>query len=165
MHWFVLAVNPDPWAIGPLGVGKKGGKYYPYVGRNNQLRDYQEAVREALSEIEMLSKNSLYSLTFYFWRRLDEHQDGKKHQADVTNLQKALEDALQGVLFDNDRDVREVRSVIIEQSATADPCIVIKAELWEGHDPSEIPDYVWEQIDRVDMPTIFDNTWMGPDNG
>lgn len=164
MHWFILALNPDPWAIGPLGVGKKSGKFYPYVGRNNQLHDYQQAVKEELSEVTVQLPPGKYSLTFYFWRRLDEHEAGKKHQADATNLQKALEDALQGVLFDNDRDVRDVRSVIVEQSTTVEPCIVIKAEPWQGHDPSEIPDYVWEQIDRVELPKLFENNvWMGPD--
>ena len=161
-QWFVLAVNPDPWAIGPVGVGRKNGKMYPYVGRNNQLHDYQQAVKEALTDIEPLSAGE-YDLRFYFWRRLDEHASGKKHYADATNLQKSTEDALQGVLFDNDRLVRRVGSEIVEQSATAEPCIVIAAELYVGNDPREIPEHIWEQIDRVDSPPLFDNTWGGPD--
>lgn len=159
--WFALDVNPDPWAIGPLGVGKRNGKYYPYVGRNTQLAAYKEAVKELLGEVPMLPPAE-YSLTFYFWRRLDEHASGKKHVADATNLQKATEDALQGILFDNDRDVRDVRSVVVEQGPETRPFVVIQADLWPGLDPTEIPSHVWEQIDKAETPTLFDNTWQGP---
>jgi Holliday junction resolvase RusA-like endonuclease len=155
-HWFVLAVNPDPWAIGPLGVGKRNGKYFPYVGRNNQLHSYKEAIASELAE-------GTYDLSFYFWRRLDEHASGRKHVADATNLQKATEDALQGILFDNDRDVHRITSTIVEQSDITVPRVVISAQLWVGLDPVEIPNHVWEQIDRSDTPDLFNNVWKGPE--
>lgn len=161
IHWFVLAVNPDPWAIGPLGVGKRGGKYFPYVGRNNQLHSYKEAVAAELAEVHPLPEGT-YDLAFYFWRRLDEHASGRKHIADATNLQKATEDALQGILFDNDRDVHRITSTVVEQSDTTKPHVVIRASIWDGLDPTEVPNHVWEQIDRSDAPDLFDNTWGGP---
>jgi hypothetical protein len=71
-----------------------------------------------------------FVLYFYFWRRREEYQtpqarSHRKHEADVTNLQKATEDALQGVLFKNDKDVREVHSVLIAQGPDVEPGVVI----------------------------------------
>lgn len=158
-RWFTLDINPDPWAIGPLGVGRRNGKLYPYVGKNAQMDAYKQAVKELLADVQPLLEGE-YILTFYFWRRLDSHESGRKHQADATNLIKATEDALQGVLFDNDRAVRDVRGVIVEQHAEARPFVVVKAEMWDGFDPTQLPDHVWEQISQIDSPSLdFDNTW------
>jgi hypothetical protein len=165
MRWFVLALNPDPWAIGPLGVGKRGGKYFPYVGRNNQLHSYQQAVKEELEDEPPLRAGT-YDLKFWFWRRLDSHAAGRKNIADATNLQKATEDALQGVLFDNDRDVRHVSSVIVEQSEEAKPLIVIRAMPWPGFENGELPDFVWGDIinaQRTASQPPSNNVWSGPD--
>lgn len=159
IHWFSLDVNPDPWAIGPLGVGRRNGKLYPYVGKNAQMDAYKQTVKELLVDSRPLPEGE-YTLTFYFWRRLDSHESGRKHQADATNLIKATEDALQGMLFDNDRAVRDVRGVIVEQHAEARPFVVVKAEMWEGFDPTQIPDHIWEQISEIDSPSLnFDNDW------
>lgn len=160
-QWFYLDVNPDPWAIGPIGVGRRNGKMYPYVGQNAQLAAYKETVVDQLKDAVPLGPGE-YVLTFYFWRRLDSHESGKKHQADATNLQKSTEDALQGVLIGNDRNVRDIRSVIVEQSSETKPCIVIRADIWDGYDDSEIPDEIWDKIDQVDAPQLFDNEWTGP---
>lgn len=161
--WYVLNINPDPWAIGPLGVGKRNGKFFPYVGRNTQLAAYKEAVRDLMTVYRPLDPGE-YTLTFYFWRRLDSHASGKKHIADATNLQKATEDALQGILFDNDRDVHDVRSVVVEQGSDVRPLVIVRASLWSGLDPNEIPTEIWEQVDKVEQPTLFEdrNTWNGP---
>lgn len=142
--WFVMPVNPDPWAIGPLGVGKKNGKYYPYVGRNVQLASYKEAVRDLMAGVNMLTAGE-YSLTFYFWRRLDGSGKNSKHTADATNLQKATEDALQGVLFDNDRDVRHVESWLMQQSEDAPSVVVLRACLFESLPSPVLPPGVVEQ--------------------
>jgi Holliday junction resolvase RusA-like endonuclease len=162
-RWFVLSINPDPWAIGPLGVGKRNGKMFPYVGRNTQLDSYKQAIKEELREIEPLPQGD-YELNFYFWRRLDEHGSGRKHIADATNMQKATEDALQDVLFDNDRNVRDIRSVVVEQDSDTTPCVVIRARLWQGLNPEEIPEHVWEQVDHTETTPLFDNTWGGPNS-
>jgi hypothetical protein len=44
--WYVVHVNPEPWAVGPLDLGRRGGKVYATMGQNQQLAAYQEAVRE-----------------------------------------------------------------------------------------------------------------------
>ena len=160
--WFYVPLNPDPWAIGPLGVGKRNGKYVPYVGRNIQLDDYKKAVAEELvSQGTELVNYDEYALRFYFWRRLDAHESGRKHQADVTNLQKATEDALQGVLIGNDRNVRSVYSEIVAQGTDVKPGIVINVEHYAStsHLTPEIPDGIWDKVNSTEQDTLFDNTW------
>jgi hypothetical protein len=162
--WFVVPVNPEPWAVGPLGVGRKNGGLYPYMGQNSQLAAFKQAVKESLENVASLPVGE-YQLKFFFWRRLDDYetQSGKRHRkhvVDATNLQKATEDALQGVLIDNDRDVKDIRSVIVEQGADVTPRIVICAEPYEGFNPDAIPQHVWELLDNVEpIPMENDNAW------
>lgn len=119
-QWYILEVNPEPWSVGQIGYARKGGKMTAYMGRNAQLDAYKEAVRE-----ELLTKNPLLlegkiHLQFFFWRRMDDYETAqgkraRKHEADLTNMQKATEDALQGILFKNDKDVISVRAHLVEQ--------------------------------------------------
>lgn len=163
-HWFIIPVNPEPWAVGSLGVGKKGGKPYPYMSPNPQLVAYKQAIVESLEHVAKLPVGE-YSLRFFFWRRLDDYetQSGRRHRkhvADSTNLQKATEDALQGILFDNDRNVRDVRSVVVEQGADVEAKVILYAEVWSGFDPDEIPVHIWDQVDEtpsLELPS--DNSW------
>ena len=155
-YWINLKLNPERWAVGPLTIGRKGGKYFPYMAPNIELQAYQEAAKEALLEkvdrVPLLEPG-FYDLTFYFWRRQESYvkESGRrvtKHAVDDTNLQKALEDACQGVLFDNDRHVRDIRSVLVEQGVGVKSNIVIHAKHWDGLDPTEIPDFMWAEIDE-----------------
>lgn len=159
--WYIIKINPEPWAIGPVSVGRKNGGVFPIVGQNKQLASYQEAVREALSDGLLVDYE--VKITFYFWRRLETYVAKRKvtkHQVDATNLQKGTEDALQGILIFNDRQVRDVRSVIWEQGENVDPMIAIKFEKWWGVDPDELPDTIWDEIKIADTPdTSNDNSW------
>jgi Holliday junction resolvase RusA-like endonuclease len=166
VKWYLIEdVNPQPWAIGPLGVGRRNGGNYPYVAPNKQLTIFQNAVREQLSDFEELPFDGHIELSFYLWRRIETHRaTGRKtsgHQSDATNMQKALEDALQGVLFPNDRAVQCIRTAVVEQSQTTRPRIVIRASQWEGLNPDELPDFIWQEIDRQPVFTSQDNTWGG----
>lgn len=159
--WYVLHLNAEPWAIGPLGVGRKSGGLFPYIGPNQQLVGFQEGVKEDLEGVDPLPEGE-YSLTFYIWRALDTYQNVRKirkHQVDATNIQKGLEDALQGVLFDNDRSVRDVRTVIAEQSAETRPRLLIRASLWEGLDPDEIPEHVWQKAEAPEERRLQTHLW------
>ncbi len=118
-HWFLIDVNPEPWAVGPVGSGRKNGKLYSYVGRNDQLWHFQQAVKEDLGKPGIYFEGKM-ELQFYFWRRRDEYQTyqargHRKHEADLTNLQKATEDALQEILFKNDKDSNDIHSVMVAQ--------------------------------------------------
>jgi Holliday junction resolvase RusA-like endonuclease len=117
-------MNPEPWAVGPVGVGRKGGKIWAYIGRNQGLHSYQQAVKEELEGSEKLD-GSIH-LQFFFWRQVIAAQ--RENYADTTNLQKALEDALQEVLYANDRTVLHTESIIMAQGPDVIGRILISAE-------------------------------------
>lgn len=164
--WFCIGINPEQWRVGPLSVGRRGGKLYPIAGRDQQLAAYQEAVREELGDrFELLT--GPMRIRFYFWRQTEAYErEGKKlrrNEVDATNLQKALEDALQGVLFENDRDTRDIRSVIVEQGQDVIGKILFSIEpLDEPHTigiPDECLDIVMDTDADLTKPQLSDNSW------
>lgn len=128
-------INPEPWTAPSVAIGrKKGGGLYPQVYSSAALKAYQSAIRESLTKAPVEHD---VVLRFYFWRQLPAYDTerarrARKHEADATNLQKALEDALQGYMFKNDRQVQDVRSIIMEQAHGTRPMIVIQMEPWTG---------------------------------
>lgn len=161
MRWIVLHLNPEPWAVGPVQVGRSAGKMHGTIGRNAQLAAFQEAVREELGEQPLLEGK--VALELYFWRRRDAYKTDnekmhRKHEADLTNLQKATEDALQGVLFANDRDVAAVRAVMVEQGPEVESKIVIGIEeiSAELHDSvATLPEEVFYLLDTEQNQPTF----------
>lgn len=165
VYWFHAPINPEPWAIGNISIGKKNGKAHGRMSPNAQLVAYKEAIAEYFASENPLPPGE-YALTFYFFRALDDYETGsgrrhRKHQADATNLQKATEDALQGVLIDNDRNVRDVRSVIVAQGPDVKPGVIIKMSHWEGSDLHEIPTFVMSEYLRSHEHPVEsnDNSW------
>lgn len=158
MHWIALDVNPEPWAIGPVGVARRGGKIQPYVGRNAQLAEYQAAVKEELGEQEMLEGKIV--LRFFFWRNRADYvtpqaRTHRKHEADLTNLQKATEDALQGVLFKNDKDVADIHSTMVAQGPEIRGRIILGIKPYTGADMTDL-----EGLDLEREHSKFsDNSW------
>lgn len=155
-HWYVVRVNPEPWAIGPLGVGRKGGKVWPYVGPNPQLDAYKKAVRAELRSQNPVMVEGEVEVKFWFWRRLDEYQSraGRtlhKHAADATNLQKATEDAIQGILIGNDRYVLAPSSVIMAQDKEVEGMVLICVKEVQNHE-DEIPPHIWDKIQVASEP-------------
>lgn len=156
MRWFTLPLNPEPWKVGPLDLGRKNGHIFPKIGPDAGLVAFQEAVRETIGEQPMLTGHIV--LRFFFWRQQATYQmeNGKRkmrHVADATNLQKALEDALQGVLFPNDREVDDVHSVIVEQGPKVTPLIIIGVDSHD-HEMSdgifELPPIVYSLLAKMD---------------
>jgi len=114
--WYqITGINPEPWTpalIPRRGAPVKGGK----------LEAYQAAIKEELPlQNGHLTQHEGDLMCWFFVYRSSAF--GK--QADATNIQKATEDALQDILFGNDRYNRDVRCVILEQSPTTDPHIYI----------------------------------------
>jgi hypothetical protein len=147
--FFVVGLNPEPWAVGPLGVGRKGKISYPYIGPNQKLQAYQEALREQLEGSDLLEGE--VEITLYIWRKIETMKvyggrDRKAKTSDATNIQKATEDAIQGVLIENDRNVRRITTEIVQQDENAEPCIVISVAPYQGSNPG-FPDEVWHQVD------------------
>lgn len=163
-NWFVLDVNPEPWAIGPISVGRKGGKMFPMVSRNEQLWNYKQAIKEAIGDTHIWIEGDV-ELIMFFWRDRAEYvtpqaRTHRKHQADLTNMFKATEDALQGVLFKNDKDVQMYHAEIVEQGPNVHGRVVIgvreKFQTWL----STLPIDVQQEADGL-SDVSFDNTWGG----
>ena len=136
MRFEILDLNPEPWTSPQVSIGRKGGKAFPRFYSNEQMKNFKEALAEAVRQKlpeDFEPFEIPIGVTFYFWRRLDEYQSpqartARKHEADATNLQKAAEDALQGVLFKNDKDVSVVTSYIMEQAHDTRPAVVVEIE-------------------------------------
>jgi Holliday junction resolvase RusA-like endonuclease len=170
-RWFVLDLNPEPWATGTISTGRRNGKSYGRMAPEPTLVAYQEAAREVLREKIRESDPDLEDscslmvrpvrITFFFWRQIESYVglQGKvntRNVADVTNLQKALEDALQGTVIENDRQVADIRSVLVEQDRNIRGKIVIRVEeivlLSLVDTLKDIPPTVWEQLDEINAP-------------
>lgn len=128
---FDLRINPEPWRIGPVTVARGNGRgMYAKVGRDQQLHAYKQAVAEQLREYHTILLPGLYTARYYFWRKRDiyttPHQmQHRKHEADLTNMVKATEDACQEILFGNDRDCVSHYNIVLEQDADVDPRVVV----------------------------------------
>jgi Holliday junction resolvase RusA-like endonuclease len=150
-YWYVIdGINPVPWTAPSVSVGRKNGKPYPQVYSSSELKNYKEALAEAIRDrypdAEVIEDE--IALRFLFWRRLDSMEGNKRrkgHVADATNLQKAAEDALQGVLFKNDVQVIHAESWVMAQHDAVEPCVVIEL-VWHPARP-EVPTEVQAQID------------------
>lgn len=173
MKWFLLEVNPEPWAIGPVGYSRRGGKMSAYVGRNVQLDSYKEAIREEMTEQwdDAPMIEGKVRLRLLLWRRRDEYKTPqarthRKHEADATNMQKALEDALQGICFANDRDVQDVRTIVVEQGPEVYGHILVGIEPCEGGLDTElgIPDDLFLTAFIGYKPVTFDPNRITTDN-
>lgn len=159
LKWHVLDVNPEPWAIGDVGVSRHGGKLTPFVGRNNQLHTYKQAIADELGDQEWIEGD--VTLRFLFWRNRIEYKTERQsisraHDADATNLQKATEDALQGVLFKNDKSVKDIHSVLVAQGPEVKGKVVIGIERYLDEYPQllqHLPDEVLTEINRLDKQT------------
>lgn len=132
--WFVLPVNPVPWTAPEASVGRKNGGTFVNFYSSQELKNYKEAIAAEVEhqlDEDWAPLEDEIALEFFFYRRLDSQERATKrrsrsHIADATNMQKAVEDALQGVLFVNDSQVVDVRSVIVRQDEDADPCVAVR---------------------------------------
>jgi Holliday junction resolvase RusA-like endonuclease len=168
-QYFVLNVNPEPWAIGPVGYARRNGKMSAYVGQNKQLDAYKQAIKEELGTGHKMLEGPV-DLRFYFWRVRDEYttpqgRAHRKHEADATNMQKATEDALQGVLFANDKDVQHVESWIIAQGPDVEPRVVVGVKRYE--EDYLLPDGVLVALaNQPELPFDDDSmSWSPPEEG
>lgn len=167
-----LRINPEPWAIGNAFVVRGGGKARAAIAPNKTLKAYQEAVRAELAAQGAEMVDGPYVLSFWFWRENVTYTDagGKKrtrNSPDLSNLVKATEDALQGILIDNDRNVVAMRTFLVERGKDVDPKVVIevKQATWDGWEFT-LPEAAREAIDSAEQQhqetldqAQADNTW------
>ena len=119
-----------PWKIGPIGRGK--GKSV-YVAQHEGLRKFQDGVKSQVNEQNPEMVEGPFRMEIFFWRRIEEYETpqsrtARNHEADATNMQKGFEDALHNVLFRNDVETRDIRSVVVEQNMTTDGMIIFSIE-------------------------------------
>lgn len=137
--WYLLdGINAEPWTAPSVSHGRRGGAVTTTVYKNEQLRSFQEAVGEAMERQypDAPKLEGAIELEFYIWRQQAVYQGrrGKvqKHQVDATNLQKALEDALQGYLYGNDREVHAIKTTVMAQGPDVTPRILIGVHTLAG---------------------------------
>lgn len=162
-RWYTLRVNPEPWAVGPLSLLRRGGRLAPTMGRNQQLHMYQQAVAEELANkygtLPGAPLAPCYELDFWFWRNTE-----RANIADATNMQKATEDALQGLLLANDRDVVRVRSRVVAQGPDVAGAVVFRvrwgvARKSDDH-ITEVPTHLLSETTAASTaPKVSDNSW------
>lgn len=174
--WYQFHVNPEPWAVGPISVGRRQSKMVPVVGRNQQMEAYKEAIREEFAQRYPGDRvlPGRYSLDFFFWRRLDSASTGnrRQHQADGTNMMKATEDALQGLVIGNDRDVQRASWAIVSQGPTVAPGVVIRVQ-WGLKEDEALAHLPWAMQGEIlgfnrhlePVPDIEDDNSWPPKEG
>lgn len=162
-QWFVIPVNPYPWKVPPFTPARVGKKLIVKAGRDEGLHSYKQAVKEVLLSQPYEKIEGSVELDFWFYRNIPEytsHQGrrARKHEADTTNLQKATEDALQGILFDNDKDVIKISSMRVEQSPNAKSLVVLCVRPFVDRLPI-FPEDVQYNMSNIlaDVPHVSDN--------
>lgn len=167
---YYLPVNPEPWTVGKAYVRRGGGKSFAAVAPDKTLKTYQEAIRSELLERGAMLLDPPYALEFYFWRQNAQYKSQKgrtmtRNTPDVTNMQKATEDALQDVLIGNDRDVVAVKSALVDVSIDEPGSVAIVVH--ELSDATQIlPVYVTDAIateearqESIVQHATDSNTW------
>jgi hypothetical protein len=104
---------------------------------------YQEALREYMMEtypdLEIIEPGPHgLKVAFFFWRSLN-YGGQRRNPADATNLTKATEDALQGLVYLNDRANRSVCGNVVAQARDIEPLIIVSIERYE-EDPFDSDD-------------------------
>ena len=142
-QYAVWGINPEPWRT--PGIPKRG-----YPVKDGKLQAYQDALADEIVEQNKVTMHDGFLVVeFYFWRNTQFNKP-----ADATNCQKATEDALQGILYLNDKKNRRVTSEIIEQSTETEPLILIRVSNWE---PSVI-----RPPERKVIGRFQDDKWKPP---
>lgn len=166
-YWYDLKLQPEPWAVGPLSTRKNSsGGRFPFMGKNVALETYKEAIREALradQSVHMLE--GPLRLTVFYWRKIETYtleKSGRKsrtHEADVTNLNKALEDALHGIFYDNDVVNVIVTGVMVRQDPDTESRIIIGIEEISKDEPFRMLNELVppEVLIPDDEPTLLDD--------
>jgi len=169
--WYFCAVNPEPWKVGPVGVNRRNGRLSAYVGRDEGLHAYEEAIKEELSAHDpaMIDADRI-GLIFYFWRDIPYYETTRKthkHEADLTNLQKATEDACQGILFENDKAVKRVVShMVVQSSDVSRPGVLIGVHEIPAdanlQPPAELGESAMKQLLEPSVPATAED-WKPPE--
>lgn len=134
MDWYFIPINPEPWAVGQAYASRSKGKLTARISRNVQLDQFQQAVKEELLIREPKLIEGYVRVVLYLWRqnaqyqRIQTNHYRQRSRPDTTNMQKAIEDACQGILYTNDRYVNDIHSVLVQAQPDITGHIVIGVE-------------------------------------
>lgn len=135
MRWFILPLSPVPWRVGPVYAArsKTSHRIGGGVGRDQEVHSYQEAVRAEMKRQGATMIDGPFKLVLLFWRDMPTYATEKSararaHEADGTNMYKSTEDALQGILYENDKDNIDGHWSIVEQGPNVTGRVVIGIE-------------------------------------
>lgn len=170
---FLFFTNPEPWRVPPMSPGrnKKTGKLIVTSGRDELVASYQEEIREELVRQGAYLMDPGYKVDFFFHRIKETINTGSgvktsRNRADATNMQKALEDALQGTVIHNDADVVDIHSRIVPSgSMTSEPFVFVRVigEYEFNLEKHSTPYFHQEVIDTFlaerESHVEDDNTW------
>lgn len=160
-------VNPEPWKAPDVFRGR-GVK-------NADLRAYQNAVSDLVGielasagmRTPVFSKGLPLAVCFAFWRQQATSRSAsgrtvRARAADATNMQKATEDALQKLLFDNDRHNITVASHIVEQGDDVEPAVLVFAEPAEVHlhTPTSAECSAWREEGKREISSFNGIVWL-----
>lgn len=128
---YAVNINPEPWAIGALGMRKRGNKSYPHIGPNGVLVTYQNAIRAELERQGATMREPGYSLRIWLARQIVTYlgESGRRvtrNKADGTNIFKATEDAMQGIVINNDVNCKQGHWLMMAQDKDVVPLVVIE---------------------------------------
>jgi Holliday junction resolvase RusA-like endonuclease len=136
--------------MGPANVRRKGKGHYVQFGENGVLGNYQRAIKQSLADQGAVIHQPGYSLRIWIARQIVQYKStsGRKvtrNEADGTNILKGTEDALQGVLIDNDRKCLQGHWLMMGQDKDVVPLILIElayglSDYSEGFFPAELTD-------------------------
>ena len=128
IQWFEIeGIDPIQWQVGVASAGRRGGRVVANrIPKPPELEAYQNAIAEYMDEeypdqVRENMRQYPNGIRLEFWFEITD--DGRKDR-DATNLQKALEDALQGILYRNDREVVDIRTHQVRNSS-GEPRITI----------------------------------------
>lgn len=136
-------VNPEPWTSPKVAVFRGKPRFY----KEANLQAFQEAMKELTEEaltaagykLPVFEAHTLLTVRFAFWRQTDSSSTGgrrsSRNQADATNMLKAAEDSLQGILYANDRDNRQVIGEVRAFGPDIEPAVLVEASRYDGPDP------------------------------
>lgn len=171
---FIKGINPEPWTSPKLGTKRAGSKVLPMAYKDEGLRSYQEAIAETV--LDLLTANDIYTplyveetlrVQFHFWRQTESYQGmnrrNTRSRPDVTNMVKAIEDALQGIVYKNDQNNICVAGNLMAIGPNVDPAIVIEIDEAVAN-PKATADIIQEMLEDANELVLHDGSscWIVP---
>lgn len=168
---YAVNVNPEPWAMGPANVRRKGKGHYVQFGANGVLETYQNAIKDHLKQSGAVVHEPGYSLRIWIARQIVQYKStaGRnvtRNEADGTNILKGTEDALQGILISNDRRCLQGHWLMMGQDKDVIPLILIElayglSDYSEGFFPPELTDEGLAALDAAYETNNLSSRIMG----